>query len=238
MQIITPRSAAAGNGLLSGLVAYWPGNEANGDLVDSHTNMCTLGAVNDPLANTGIVYPTARALVNASAQHFTASHAAIKALNAFTLSAWVYLDSISGIPGAYRSIAGDSSSAYADGFIAFADHVGQLIYLISSGGGVQKGWNTSLFITRGEWQMLTIWHDPSSDVIGADRNGLSVTTTWANDLSSHPNAFWVGKYINANNHYWDGRIGPMAIWDRVLTAADRTTLYNAGAGLKYAEFTT
>ncbi|OQC57681.1 MAG: hypothetical protein BWX54_01134 [Verrucomicrobia bacterium ADurb.Bin018] len=43
MRVTSPKTAAAaGNGLLNNLIAYWPGNEASGDALDLHTNALTL----------------------------------------------------------------------------------------------------------------------------------------------------------------------------------------------------
>lgn len=53
--------------------------------------------------------------------------------------------------------------------------------------------------------------------------------------------------VGARSNYvesWIGRVGPTMFWKSaaggggVLTAAQRTALYNGGAGLAYANFTT
>jgi len=41
----------------------------------------------------------------------------------------------------------------------------------------------------------------------------------------------------APNEFWNGRIDQVGKWDRVLTAAEITYLYNGGAGRSYAEIT-
>ena len=75
-------------------------------------------------------------------------------------------------------------------------------------------------------------------------NGTVVSTSRASarPLSDNTNDFLVGTTIGAA--YFDGRIGPLSLWKSaaggggVLTAAQRTALYNGGAGLAYAAFTT
>ena len=35
------------------------------------------------------------------------------------------------------------------------------------------------------------------------------------------------------SRYWDGLIDEVGFWKRILTAQEKTNLYNAGAGLAY-----
>ena len=38
---------------------------------------------------------------------------------------------------------------------------------------------------------------------------------------------------DSNGDYWDGRIGPVAFWKRVLSSDERALLWNQGNGLAY-----
>lgn len=61
----------AGNGLLNNLIAYWPGNEFNGNALDLHINALHLTDVNTVTSNPGLVYPLARQYTAANNEYHT-----------------------------------------------------------------------------------------------------------------------------------------------------------------------
>lgn len=89
--------------------------------------------------------------------------------------------------------------------------------------------------TTGNWVLLVGYHDAAANVIGISVNGGTPNTT------SHSTGVYAGTsnlYIGAiwdTDTNFDGKIGPVAVWDRVLTSAEITALYNSGSGLTYAE---
>jgi len=54
------REVILGNNLLSSLIAYWPGNEASGNLQDRHINALHLTDTNTVTSAAGKVYGLAR----------------------------------------------------------------------------------------------------------------------------------------------------------------------------------
>jgi len=48
--------ASGGNGLLNALIAYWPGDEASGNLLDAHSNALHLTDTNTVTNAAGKVY--------------------------------------------------------------------------------------------------------------------------------------------------------------------------------------
>ena len=46
-------------------------------------------------------------------------------------------------------------------------------------------------------------------------------------------SFAAGRPGDVNGSYWDGRIDELGVWGRVLSPAEISELYNAGAGLAY-----
>jgi hypothetical protein len=88
--------SAGGNGLLTALIAYWPGDEASGNLLDAHTNALHLTDVNTVTNNTGKVYATARQYTAANQEyHNRASEALLQIGDVdFTIASWVYCDAL------------------------------------------------------------------------------------------------------------------------------------------------
>lgn len=70
--------------------------------------------------------------------------------------------------------------------------------------------------------------------LGASVNGdaLSYTTSESGLTDVATDAFSIGW--NGGNDHMDGMIGPMAIWSRKLTDAERAWIYNSGSGRTYA----
>jgi hypothetical protein len=48
-----------------------------------------------------------------------------------------------------------------------------------------------------------------------------------------PDTYYIGRSKNFTDDYYIGRIDEIGIWDRALTAAEISSLYNSGAGLQY-----
>ena len=57
--------------------------------------------------------------------------------------------------------------------------------------------------------------------------------TWSNGSNSSVNRFSIGQeWDSAASDFFDGKIDEVAIWNEALSAADVTSLYNSGNGLK------
>lgn len=230
----------AGNGLLNNLVAYWPLNEASGDAYDLHSNGLALTDNNTVTSATGLVYTTARQYTRSNSEfHKRDSETALQvsATGDFTVAAWIYMDST---PGQMYIITKgglgwwDYALDYETGNLRF--------WFWSPSNGTAEAAVTAP--GTGEWHFVVGWNDHVANTVSIQLdNGTVVSTSRASarPLSDNTNDFLVGTTSAA---YFDGRIGPLSLWKSaaggggVLTAAQRTALYNGGAGLAYAAFTT
>lgn len=243
------RAAAAGNGLLNNLVAYWPLNEASGDALDAHTNALHLTDVNTVTSAAGKVYATARQYTAANSEYHQRADDAYLSLGDtdFTFTAWCYLDS---------KLALDMPivSKYETGKIEY----GGLIYwptdkrFRTGVGNGTTGWIAGQSATAsGEpatatWYFLVGWHDSVANTLSISvNNGTPQSTATAGVPGDNTAVFMIGAYaLSPVTFKWDGRIGPVALWKSaaggggVLSAAQRTALFNAGNGLAYSAFTT
>lgn len=229
----------AGNGLLTGLVAYWGLDEASGanNALDKHGGGLTLTQNNSPGADTGIVYATARTF-NGSNQYF--SRASETALNFstgdFALALWLY----SGANNASKFIINkrlDGSNFYMiqqDGsqYLIFEAYVGNVPIIRI---------NTNSIPTTSAWTFVVV--NVARGDTAATRihiNNVDTTTgTPTTEATSIDNsgAFNLGRW-GGNGLYWNGRIGPVAMWkNRTLDATARAALWNGGNGLAYSAFT-
>jgi len=246
VRVRAPASAApAGNGLLNALIAFWPGNEANGNLIDAHTNGLNLTDTNTVTNAAGLVYAGARQYTAANDEyHQIADNTHLSTGDVdFTCAAWVYLDSV----GVDRTIL--SKFYYAVNKREYAltyAHSGTAFSFIVSSLGTSV---TSTSVTSGTpntatWYLVVAWHDSVANTISIQVNNGSVASkSHEGGVLDSDSLFVIGKTFTSWGPF-NGRIGPTMFWKSaaggggVLSADQRTSLYNSGSGLAYASFTT
>lgn len=242
-------AAPAGNGLLNALIGYWPLNEAAGanNALDLHTNGLTLTQSNSPGATTGLVYATARLLAAASSQAFTSTSATLDLGDTdWTLAAWVNMTTRPA--AAYIIKRGSSSSSPTDQYaMDFEGGSTNLLRVWMKSGATYyvRTAATHGLPATGAWLLVVGWHDSAANTLSIQINNgtIDTITTSGAAPASGAETFALGRYSTAGG-FWNGLIGPAMIWKSaaggggVLSAAQRTALYNAGAGLAYASFTT
>lgn len=231
----------AGNGLLNNLVAYWPFNEASGDALDLSGNSRTLTNVNDPGANTGKVYETAREFVPASAEYFTRSDAALYGGSPMTVALWFNAYALETTPNYHMLI---DTLTYAGGWaVGVWGGATELQAFIQVGVGGGLYYNAAHAALLGnhqnEWHLFIGWLDYAAKTLYSQLDATpgqsQVNASYATAGSSY---IRFGTRRSATGQWWDGMIGPVALWSSVLTTNQRSALYASGNGLPYAEFTT
>jgi len=248
---LIPSEGAVPCGLLDNLIAYWPGNEAAGNALDAHTNGLDLTDNNTVTSNPGHVYALARQYTLATSEyHSRASEALLQTGDVdFTIAAWVYHDTVSTyqrIVAKDNSVAGEREysllfAAAGGGFNRFRLYVYRPV-----DAGVYVSADTLGEPSVNTWYFVVGWHDSVADTIYIQVNngGVDSNATGGALQAASSAQFRIGAaQYPAAVHYMNGRIGPTAIWKSaaggggVLTAAQRTCLWNGGAGLAYADFT-
>ncbi len=94
-----------------------------------------------------------------------------------------------------------------------------------------------------EWILIVAWHDGENDTINIQINDGTVDTlsSVVGGIQTANTSVKTGIGTRdgggaAGNNNFNGSIDQTAIWCRVLTSAERTALYNSGAGLAYSQF--
>lgn len=237
------RRAAIGNGLLNNLIAYWKMDEASGSALDAHANGLTMTQNASPGSAAGLVYAGARTF-NGSSQYFYRTNSSIVQTGNvdFTWSAWVRTGASLPLFAPIMTKGRGSleyslyyQASYGYNKFRFEVHDGSNLKTIGASSPSPASVDT--------WYMVTGWHDSVLDTINIQINdGTVYSTQHSTGVRELMNDLWFGGAEWAE--YWLGRIGPVAFWKSaaggggVLTAAQRTALWNGGAGLAYAAFTT
>lgn len=223
--------------LLTNLVAYWKLEEASGTRDDSHgsNDLADNNTVTQAAGKVG----NAGQFVRANTEYLSiADNAEVSAGNIdWTLSAWVYLDSK---PASVMIAVGKDSNVAGNReyVLDWFNTNDRFRFVVFNAAGATKIAEANNFgaPTTATWYHLIGWNDATADTVNlAVNDGTADSTSTAAFTPNNAAAeFRIGArvFVGAVNP-WDGRLDEVGLWKRVLTAAERTQLYNAGAGLAY-----
>lgn len=218
-------------GLTADLVAYWPLSEASGTRAD------VVG--NNNLTDNATVTGAVGKLGNAS--QFTAANSEYLSIadNSdlsmgdidFTIAGWIYLDTL----GADRGVISKWATAPNSEYLVQVLASNQLRFQVSNNGTAATGiTNTSVTLAATTWYFFVAWHDSVANTVNLQvNNGTIASTAHTTGVFNGASELRIGS-VQSAGQYWNGRIDDTGLWKgRVLTAAQRTNLYNGGAGLAY-----
>jgi len=147
---------------------------------------------------------------------------------AFSVSVWVRLDSLSGI----QDIVGVNESGPVWKIACNSNNYIYFQALTESEGTKYCNWTSAPSIDT--WYHIVAYHDPVENEFGLIvNNGTPVTTAASSGVATTTSAarFQVG-YLSID--YWlNGIADELSIWDKVLSANEIEWLYNSGNGQTY-----
>lgn len=225
-----------GGALTTNLVAYWKLDEASGNRFDSYVNN-TLTDRNSVGSIVGIRNNAANFIV-ANSQYLEASSGPTFLFDGnFSVSTWVYLNTLSAIAGARTEILSVCTENRISYHVMVQGSSGELKFgfgINSAGGGSPYNVFANSFglATTGGWVNIVGWHSAGSH-IGISVN-LSVNTLpqTVGIFYDSANTLKIGGVVG-NNGPLSGRVDETSFWSRVLTATDRANLYAGGSGNTY-----
>lgn len=221
-----------GGNLTDGLVAYFDLEEesaterkdsvGNNDLSDTATVGVTTGG-GGIIGEAADFSGTSRLWINDNAEMSTGNID-------FTFSTWVYLNNI----GSNREILQKDDSGQREYFLRYDSSSNNFWWRTFNGGTTQTG---SVFSTvvpvTGTWYHIIAWYDAVNDEIGLQvDNGVPDIVATTGDIADATGTFRLGSHLGTGN-YMNGRIDEVGFWKRLLTAQEKTDLYNSGNGNEY-----
>ena len=94
--------------------------------------------------------------------------------------------------------------------------------------------DTVTTVSAGSWYYVVGWHDATANTINVQVNGGTVYS-----LSYSSGVYTATSPLHFGNQYssghYDGLMDEACFWKRVLTADERTWLFNSGNGRSYSE---
>lgn len=236
-------SVVSGDGLNSltfGLVAYWNLDEASGQRNDSHTGALHLTDNNTVGASAtgGPDSGQCADFVVANSEYFSRADNAGFAIGDrdWTIAGFFYVNSLT----TTRGLAGHGGQE--DGWDLLALSTGNVTF--RSRNAADTGSNTAVVkasaYSAATWAFVLAQFTALSDTasLNVNNSGSPATQTWTNGTHVENPAFGLGARNGSGSTPHDGREAYWGIWTRILTAAEKTFLYNAGAGRNYAAIST
>jgi hypothetical protein len=233
-----PNPFGSSTSLLTGLVSYWPltsnGNDSYGTNHLTNINAVTFVAKGGGAPSN--IPATVANFIAASSQRFQIADNANTVWgedgNGATMVLWI---KPAGVPSGIAMLFGRDSLTASERNFAIYTNSGALSLLTDVNAGSQHQ-GAGATLTDATWTMVTMWFDPSDKTLRTSYNnagtiadapaqpGVSLTAAAANIV--------IGGRTDTPGHI-NGNIALVGIWKKVLSAGERTYLYNAGAANVY-----
>lgn len=176
-------------------------------------------------------------LLDGSTKYFELTQAGSTFLHATncTIAVWIWP------AGAGKTIAAGRPDYYSEGI--FSDDGGQGYWKLGRGNESGFGdrvlwtWYDGTFgamrlpYTSNAWNLIVFTADGATWRLDNVTAGTTTNRAGYSSLNL-ANTCEIGRGYNSSIGHWNGKLDQLAIWKRPLTAAERSDLYNSGAGLK------
>lgn len=228
--VLAGAGALSATDLLAGLSCHYRLDEASGERKDSHstkhlTDVNTTGQAAGKIGNAADFTPA----TNNYLKH--ADDAAHEITQPGWSSAfWVFLDAKSAV----YVIVSKADFTDDNWYVLYDNAADKFKFFARIGGGVFV-LHSLTPVSTGTWYFIVCRHDDVGDIIDMSiNNGTPESAAAAGGLSVNTNEFRVGRLGNVSPaDTVDGRVDSLSIWQRLLTNAEVSALYNSGTGLDY-----
>jgi hypothetical protein len=214
------------------MVAHWKMNEASGSRVDSF-GANTLTDNNTVVAGTGKLGDGADFESSSSEFLSIADNAELSLAGdtEFTIACWVKPETVA--TSAILSKRTGSTSTATEYSLFTIVTTGVIRFDVGNG---SAGTSLSSVETAsiGTWMFIVAWHDTTANKLFLQiNNGTPNEVAHTLGTQNTSSELHVGKTPNSSSNFYDGVVDSVSIWKRILTAGERTALYNSGNGLDY-----
>ena len=234
-------SRAAGSTLKNGLVSYWALDEASGTRADSHTNALDLTDNNTVTQGVGNTYANAADFESTASEYLSHADDTLFSPSSISIAMWVKLESL---PTQAIILSKDDSSGTGTNREYIIDYESgpnrfKFFGLYGAGSFSVVTANSFGAVSSGTWYFIVAIHDQGTGLKISVNGGTQDTTAFNQTLNNGTAPFSLGCIFNGAtpvaNAFYDGLQGPVSLYDRAITSAEITDLYNAGSGLTYAQ---
>ena len=221
--------------LATSLVAYYELEEASGTRIDSHTNGYDLSEFNSVTQQSPAIVGNGASFNRANSEYLRSTNSGLQITSDISFAAWIYPQSASArlllwntftVSGGVRGLITSLEKSGSNFVFRFANYV--------SGSGKDANFNSATF-TVNTWAHLAFSYDISAGEVKVYKNGSLVETQtgFRTSITTLTNSYFgIDDNLGSVNFY-NGDLDEMALWSKVITAAEITDLYNSGSGIPY-----
>lgn len=229
------------------LISWWTLDETSGTRNDSHTNSYHLTDNNTVSYGTGKISNSASFIRSNTEYLSVGSNSNLNNSGNFSIGGWFYIENLSSGGPFYivnKNEASGSTSEYVFYVTNYNGTLGLAYFRLFDSAGGSNTSDCGEVVTLQTWMHFTVWKDNSVGTYGTiycqiNNSGTigSIALTAARENSGSA-PFKLGAGNTSQNFFLDGRLDEIYFYKRVLTADERTWLYNSGAGRSYCDVAT
>jgi hypothetical protein len=227
----TPLSTSPLN---SSVVAFWKLEEASGTRADATgrgNNLTDNNTVTQAAGKIG----NAASFASASSEYLScADNADLSTGDVdFTIAGWFYLTTKT---AAMDLLAKWGASGNFEYILFYDLGTDRFVFTVSNNGTAAATVSASTFGSPavGTWYFVVVYHDATGNLLGISvNNGAFNTLAHTTGVFNSTAGFRLGARDSGSAAYFNGRADAVGFWKRLLSSAEITELYNAGAGREY-----
>lgn len=222
--------------LLDGMIAWWKLDEQSGVREDS------FGA-NDLADNNTVGFDTGKKVNAAKFIHTNSEYLSIAdnadlsfADDDFTFAGWFQLN-VKDTPADFQSLLGKLLATDREYRLGYLESTDRFVFDVATGAATSARVPADNLgsPSTGVLYFIVIWHDKTANTINIQvNNGTVNSLAHTVGCRDGANPFLVGS--DSDNNYSSALADEVGCWGRVLTADERTQLYNSGNGLSFPDF--
>lgn len=222
--------------MLTDLISYWSLGEASGTRNDSHSTNHLTDTNSNVTQQTGKVGNAAG--FAPGPPHTSLNRADNASLSVadidFTWAFWLYMNNTTG----YQAFISKDSSSNAGIEIRRESGFTQPLFLIRQSNGTDclrlqhAAFGT---MSTATWYFILCYHDAVNNQGGILVNTALTTGATSGTPADESATLRFGQNTATTDGELNGRLDEVAFWKRMLTADERTWLYNGGSGRSYAD---
>ena len=226
--------------LLSGTLAWLPGDNNANELVSSNNAVSVNGAAFTASGKVRQAFS-----LDGTNDYFYIPHStALEPVSGLTVEAWINSNNLAG----NRYIIGNGDSCWAKGYALYLDSNGMLRFRLGNSGAagacLYNGYSSVVGTSNlkgAGWHHVAATYDGSTMrvyVDGAEQKSASRSgTIYYSDWQTNIGADGIsGSYIDMNTVF-SGLIDEVTVYSRALSTSELQTIFNAGANGKYVPAT-
>jgi hypothetical protein len=210
--------------LSNGLIAYYKLEDLTAEV--GGANLTTTGGAGFAAAkiNDGLDNPGGGARLSSTSALFGLDGPATR-----TFAAWVKADVLAGSPGIISNWANGVGTVVQ--WLLWYD-AGSLKFQVRDSSNVDHVATWAGSFTTGVFYHIVFSYDSATGTVSVNVDNGSPNTTTSSDVKAGTTELALGNRNNGGAGF-DGHIDAFGVWDRLLTGAEQTALYNGGAGVEY-----